>query len=253
MFEARLVQSIILKKIIEALRELVADVNLDVTKEGISLQAMDASHVALVTFFLRAENFQDFHCDRPQTLGISMSSLSKVIKCCENDDSIVIRAEDNANLIAFIFEGKQDDRMSEFNLNLLSLETEHMGIPDQEYAAIIHIPSSELNRICKELSQLSDTINIDINKERVIFSVNGDIGKGAISLSQKNDKYMIEVVNNINASFALRYLNLFNKASTLSNNVTLCVSEDLPLILRFDFEIGSMKYYLAPKINDEFN
>jgi proliferating cell nuclear antigen len=252
MFQARLSQGIILKKIIEALRELVTDVNLDISKEGISLQAMDASHVALVTFFLRAEYFQDFHCDRPQTLGISIGSLGKVIKCAENEDSIVIRAEDNASLITFIFEGKHDDRVSEFNLNLLTLETEHMGIPDQEYAAIIQIPSPEFNRICKELSQLSDTLNIDITKERVIFSVNGDTGRGAISLTQKNDKNIIEVINNVNASFALRYLNLFNKASTLSNNVILSVSEDLPLIVRYDFEIGIMKYYLAPKINDEF-
>ena len=253
MFEARLAQGIILKKIIEALRELVTDVNLDITREGISLQAMDASHVALVTFFLRADCFQDYHCDRPQALGISIASLGKVIKCAENDDCIVIRAEDNASLITFIFESRQDDRLSEFNLNLLSLETEHMGIPEQEYAAVVQIPSAELNRICKELSQLSDTINIDINKERVIFSVNGDTGRGAISLSQKNDKNIIQAINNVNASFALRYLNLFNKASGLSNNVILSVSEDLPLIVRYDFEIGTMKYYLAPKINDEFN
>ncbi|OMJ82399.1 hypothetical protein SteCoe_16944 [Stentor coeruleus] len=253
MFEARLAQGMILKKIIDALRELVTDVNLDITKEGISLQAMDASHVALVTFMLRAEFFADFHCDKPQALGISISSLAKVIKCAENEDCIVIRAEDNASLITLIFEGKSEDRISEFNLNLLSLETEHMGIPDQEYAAMIQIPSSELNRICRELSQLSDTINIDINKERVIFSVNGDTGRGAISLSQKNDKNILQVVNNVNASFALRYLNLFNKASNLTTSVILSVSEDLPLILQYDFEIGSMKYYLAPKINDEFS
>jgi proliferating cell nuclear antigen len=164
----------------------------------------------------------------------------------------VIRAEDNASLITLIFEGKSEDRVSEFNLNLLSLEVEHMGIPDQEYGAIIQIPSTELNRICRELSQLSDTINIDINKERVIFSVNGDTGRGAISLSQKSQKNILEVVNNVNASFALRYLNLFNKASSLSATVTLSVSEDLPLIVKYDFDIGTMKYYLAPKINDEF-
>lgn len=252
MFEARLAQGLILKKIIEALKELVTDVNLDINRDGISLQAMDASHVALVTFFLRGECFQDFHCDRPQAIGISISSLAKVIKCAENEDSIVIRAEDNASLITLIFEGKSEDRVSEFNLNLLSLEVEHMGIPDQEYGAIIQIPSTELNRICRELSQLSDTINIDINKERVIFSVNGDTGRGAISLSQKSQKNILEVVNNVNASFALRYLNLFNKASSLSATVTLSVSEDLPLIVKYDFDIGTMKYYLAPKINDEF-
>jgi proliferating cell nuclear antigen len=37
MFEARLSQGSIFKKIIEAIKDLVADVNFDVTSEGISL------------------------------------------------------------------------------------------------------------------------------------------------------------------------------------------------------------------------
>ncbi|CAG9320935.1 unnamed protein product [Blepharisma stoltei] len=215
---------------------------------------MDASHVALVTFFLRASDFEEYQCHRAQTLGISISNLSKIIKCADNDDSITIRAEDQASVITFIFEGKNDDKLSEFNLNLLSLDTEHMGIPEQEYAAVIQLPSSEFCRICRELSQMSDTLNVDVNKERVVFSVNGDSGRGAISLKHRQlgeQRTIIDVTNGVNASFALRYLNLFNKASVLGSQAILSVSEDLPLILRFDFEIGVMKYYLAPKINDE--
>jgi proliferating cell nuclear antigen len=37
MFEARLTQGSILKKLIESIKELVTDVNFDVTSEGISL------------------------------------------------------------------------------------------------------------------------------------------------------------------------------------------------------------------------
>lgn len=254
MFEARFRQATVLKKIIEALKELVTDVNLEISQEGIALQAMDASHVALVTFFLRATDFEEYHCHRSQTLGISIASLSKIIKCADNEDSIVIRAEDQASMITFIFEGKNDDKLSEFNLNLLTLDSEHMGIPEQEYAAVVQMPSSDFTRICRELSQMSDTLNVDVNKERVVFSVNGDSGRGAISLKHRetgSDRTIIDVTNGVNASFALRYLNLFNKASSLASTAILSVSEDLPLILRFDFEIGVMKYYLAPKISDD--
>jgi hypothetical protein len=40
MFEARLVQGAILKKIIEAIRELVTDANLDCSSTGISMQVI---------------------------------------------------------------------------------------------------------------------------------------------------------------------------------------------------------------------
>ena len=80
MFEARISNGMILKKIIEAIKDLVADVNFDISSEGISLQAMDASHVALVVLHLKASEFDEFRCDRPQTLGLSVSNLAKIIK-----------------------------------------------------------------------------------------------------------------------------------------------------------------------------
>jgi proliferating cell nuclear antigen len=58
MFEAKLTEGHTLKKIVEAIKDLVTDVNLDVSPQGISLQAMDTSHVALVSLFLSMEGFE---------------------------------------------------------------------------------------------------------------------------------------------------------------------------------------------------
>lgn len=48
MFEAKMTDGTVLKRIVDAIKDLVQDVNLDINKQGISLQAMDSSHVALV-------------------------------------------------------------------------------------------------------------------------------------------------------------------------------------------------------------
>jgi proliferating cell nuclear antigen len=48
MFEAKLTDGNILRKIVDSIKELVTDVNLEVSPNGISIQAMDSSHVALV-------------------------------------------------------------------------------------------------------------------------------------------------------------------------------------------------------------
>jgi len=47
-FEAKLSDGQIFKRIVDSIKDLVTDVNLDATPTGISLQAMDSSHVALV-------------------------------------------------------------------------------------------------------------------------------------------------------------------------------------------------------------
>lgn len=254
MFEAVVSKATILKKLIESLKDLISDVTLECTPEGISIQAMDASHVSLVFLSLRAENFEEYNCTEGQSLGISIANLSKVMKCGDNDDQITLRAESNASMLSVIFQGKEDDRISEFHLNLLSLDSEQMGIPEEEYPAVITMPSEEFSRVCRELSQLSDTLNFEANKEKVTFSVKGDIGKGAITLKHRpvsKKPVNIEVLENVSCSYAMRYLSMFNKASSLSEQVIMCSAEDKPLILHFQFEMGEIKYYLAPKVQED--
>ena len=65
MFEARLEQGHLLKKIIDAIKDLVKTVNIDANSSGLSMQAMDQSHVALVSFKLQESGFSSYRCDRP--------------------------------------------------------------------------------------------------------------------------------------------------------------------------------------------
>ncbi|OMJ79759.1 hypothetical protein SteCoe_20145 [Stentor coeruleus] len=254
MFQASIAKALSFKKIIESVRELVVDVNFEVSQDGLALQAMDASHVALVSFILNANQFEEFECNQPQVFGVNIGNLAKILKCADNDDRITIRAESNASKLSFIFEGRQDEKLSQFNLNLMTLDTEQLGIPDHEYTAVIHIKSDEFTRICRELSQISDTLTIDINKEKVTFRVGGDLGDGEITLKHREtgkNPTIIEAHEPVACSYAMRYLNLFNKASVLSDEIILSISENLPLIVHFQFELGNIKFYLAPKVNDE--
>ena len=57
MFEATLENGNILKKIVEAVKDLVQNVTLYVSDSGIAMQAMDATHVALVGLELNRDGF----------------------------------------------------------------------------------------------------------------------------------------------------------------------------------------------------
>ena len=47
---------------------------------------------------------------------------------------------------------------------------------------------------------------------------------------------------------------MFTKASCLSNQVTLSMSPEVPLVVEYNIgEISHVRYYLAPKIEDEDN
>ena len=94
MAEARIVQGALLKKLIEAVKDLVTEANFDCSAAGITLQAMDSSHVSLVAMQLKAEGFDHYRCDRDVSIGMNMASLSKILKCANNDDIITLKAED---------------------------------------------------------------------------------------------------------------------------------------------------------------
>lgn len=105
MFEAKLEQGQVLKKIVDAIKDLVKSVNIDANQTGISMQAMDSSHVALVSFQLKEDGFQNYRCDRPMTLGVSIENLAKILKCASPDDIITMQAEEDPTSIRFTFEG----------------------------------------------------------------------------------------------------------------------------------------------------
>jgi proliferating cell nuclear antigen len=104
MFEARLVQAGLLKKILEAIKDLVTDANFDCSASGVSLQAMDSAHVSLVSLLLRQDGFEHFRCDRNLSLGINLASMAKILKCASNDDIVTIKAEDSGENVTFMFE-----------------------------------------------------------------------------------------------------------------------------------------------------
>ena len=73
MFESRLTQGSLMKKVVDAVKDLVTDANFDSSSAGFQLQAMDNSHVSLVSMQLRADGFDHYRCDRNMSMGECVS------------------------------------------------------------------------------------------------------------------------------------------------------------------------------------
>eukprot|EP00483_Globobulimina_turgida_P000778 UN00779 len=179
MFECTLAQGILFRKVVQALSDVVEQGNFNIDDEdGICFQGMDSSHVSLVSFRLATEAFNEYKCDHDLTLGIQFISLNKVLKCMGNKDSLQITVHDNTDLANFIFVSEKGDHVSNFSLKLMEIDQQQLGIPETEYKAVVCLPSTEFQRICRDLSAIGDTVTISATKEGVKFGVNGDIGKG---------------------------------------------------------------------------
>lgn len=146
-----------IEQVVEAIRDLVQDCNFDCNDSGIALQAMDSSHVALVSMILKAEGFSPYRCDRNIALGINLLSLTKVLRAAQNEDVLTLKAEDTPDVVNLVFESPETDRLSEYDIKLRDIDQEHLAIPETDYAATVDMPSAEFRRICTDLQQLSES------------------------------------------------------------------------------------------------
>lgn len=148
--------------------------------------------------------------------------------------------------------------MSDYEMKLMNLDQEHLGIPETDYACIVRMPSLEFARICRDLSQFGESVVISCTKEGVKFSASGDVGSANVKLAQtssvdkEEEAVIIEMQEPVTLTFACRYLNSFTKASPLSAQVQLSMSADVPLVVEYKVQdYGHIRYYLAPKIEDD--
>jgi len=240
-----------------AMKDLCKDVNFDCSEKGLQVQCMDSSHVALVSLLLRESAFSEFKCERPTSLGMNVESLSKILKMCSPNDSLKVRYQSGADVVSFQCEGGED-RIADFDLKLMQIESEHMEIPEQHYKVTVKLPSSEFQKICRDLREFGETMQIKASKEGITFSVQGDVGAGNVMLKPREaekpeDKVTLTVHEPVTATFALRYLVNFSKAAPLCGSVELGLGPDAPLLVKYDLENadnGHMQFYLAPKIDE---
>jgi len=256
--EAQLQQAVLLKKVVDAMKDLCKDVNFDCSEKGLQVQSMDSSHVALVSLLLRESAFSDFKCDRATSLGMNVDSLGKIFKMCGPTDSLKLRWQNDADTVNFQCESGQDDRISDFELKLMQIESEHMEIPEQQYKVVVKMPSAEFLKVCRDLKEFGETMQIQASKDGIRFSVAGDVGTGNVVLKPREsekpeERVSLTVQEAVTATFALRYLVTFAKAAPLCSTVELGLGPDSPLMVKYELENadnGYMQFYLAPKIDE---
>lgn len=177
------------------------------------------------------------------------------------------------------------DRVSEFELTLNEIDLEKLTIPDSAYTANVKMPSGEFQKIISSLTTMGDAVTIGVTDGGVKFSVTGPCN-GSINISQtaqidEDTATTITREEDITLTFAMRYMGYFTKATGLSASVSLSLSPEVPLSVEYQIEDNSgfvpavsvksegdskpkikrgtnerrtrgyIRYYLAPKIDDE--
>lgn len=252
------VQSNAIKTLIEGLKDIIVDVNFKITNENIQLIALDGKLVTMIHLKLSAENFEFYYCgntsDNPITIGLNIKSLHLLLKTVGNNDILTMFITNNDSTRLNIVTENKDKNMRDISqLKLLDINEDIYSIPNIKFDSVIKMPSNDFQKICKDLSNISDIVTIKNIDNKFIMAVEGDIGSKEIVIGETiSVEFNKKTEDDFCGNFDLKYLLLFIKNSNLCTNVELFLKKQHPLILVYSVaSLGSLKFVLAPKLTDD--
>jgi proliferating cell nuclear antigen len=256
--EIKTVQISPFRTLMTALKDILLETNIVFQKDGMSITNMDKSHTILVNLFLHANNFEKYVCKHPKIIiGVNMTHLFKIINTIDNDDTltIYIRASDYddgvVNNLGLLFENGDIKQANNHILKLIEPDDENMEMPDVKYSLVINMPSADFQKIVRDMSSISDRIEIKSVGNELSFVCKGPFATSEIKRAESDGN--MDIVEQVAPSkifqgeFALKNLSYFIKCTNLCSSIEMLLENDLPLIVTYKVaSLGELNMCLTP-------
>lgn len=252
--EMQTVQSGAIRNLIDNLKDVLTDINMIFDESGMKIMTMDGTRTSLINVKLEADKFETYICKKKLVIGINMTSLFRLVKVVDNNDTITFFIDEkNIHELGIKLENSDKNSVTVFKLRLLDIDQEEYTVPPVEFESIITMPSNTFHRLCRDMMFISDTLMIE-SGENLKMVCEGDfacqetiIGEATHGMIQQRNSD-----DTVEGRYSLKSLNLFTKsASNLCNTIEIFMKTDYPLILKYNVaNLGEIRYCLAPKIDE---
>jgi len=155
------------RTLMTALKDILLETNITFTPEGIKIINMDKSHTILAHLNLAANQFESFECKMDKIIiGVNMLHLFKLINTIDNDDTLTIYIENcdyTDGVVQYLglkFENGDIKQQKYQKLRLIEPEHEELEIPDVTFSSVLNLPTTDFQKIIRDLSCISDKIEI---------------------------------------------------------------------------------------------
>jgi proliferating cell nuclear antigen len=259
LFEIKTVQSGAFRTLIEALKEILTEANLEFDSKGIKVMDVDETHTVLVYLRLDSERFENYYCPAKHVLGVNMIYFFKLIKTMGNNDNLTLYLPaSNPNKLGIRMENSEKSTVTNYFLKLFDTDVEDITIPNLNFTNVVQLPSTDLQKICRDMNALGEKLDVEITSSGsdLIFKCIGDFAEQETIISEFNNTNMkvhrsagasAEIVQGI---FQLKHLVLFTKCTSLCPSIELYLKNDFPMILRYTVaNLGEVKLVLSPMKN----
>ena len=245
------------RTLMTALKDILLETNITFQPDGIRIINMDKSHTILVHLYLAAQNFEFYECKKEKIIiGVNMFHLFKLINSIDNDDTLTIYIENSdyvdgiVSHLALKFENGEIKQCKTQKLRLIEPDPEELQYPDVKFASIINLPSADFQKIIRDLSCISDKLEIKSVGNELIFKCSGQFASAEIHRAESDGSMEFILKQDsakvIQGEFSLKNLGYFIKCTNLCQQIEVYLENDLPLIVKYNVaSLGEIKLYLA--------
>jgi proliferating cell nuclear antigen len=256
MFKAEFKDARIMKGIFDAVSAIISETVLKVTpEEGLTLTALDLSHICLVSLKLGKADFESFETDKDYELGINIGDLVKIIRRSGTDDSIIFSHDPKENKLIIKMQPSDGKRARRFTLGLIEVESEDLemkGLIEMEFDNSCTMELKYLEEAIKDAEIMADVLEVKVGEDKKLnFSAQGTIGDMNYTLEQELMEKADFPEESIGV-FAISFLVNILKISPIAKKVEVEMRSDVPLKLRFGIlKESQILYFLAPRVEED--
>jgi len=240
MFEATINDTRSWKNSIEAIAALIDEGTFQIDSSGLKLRAMDPSQIALVDFEVPARAFEKFKCEKPLTIGVDFTELSKITRRAKPEDKIDISIDTRLKMVL------RGETKRSFAVSIIESTTNPPKEPKIEFTAEVKITPNLIKETLKDAELISNHVVLKVEK---VFSIKSEGDTGSVDIEFPEDKLLsISQKAPSRAVFSLEYLNNILKAAEIPSVVIINLKNDAPLKVEYSIGDARVTYYLAPRI-----
>jgi len=245
------------RTLMTALKDILIETNISFQHDGIRIINMDKSHTVLVHLYLASTNFEFYECKKDKIIvGVNMFHLFKLVNCIDNDDTLTIYIENDdysdgiVSHLALKFENGEIKQCKTQKLRLIEPEEEELNYPEVQFSSVINLPSTDFQKIIRDLSCISDKIEIKSVGNELIFKCSGQFASAEIHRAESDGsmEYIMKQDSSkiIQGEFSLKNLGYFIKCTNLCSQIELYLENDLPLVVKYNVaSLGEIKLCLC--------
>jgi proliferating cell nuclear antigen PCNA len=238
----KLENPVLLSRIIDIISELVIEVRIKISEEGLNITAIDPANVSMIRFVIPRSGFSLFEVNNEEILGVNLENLKRILKRCGNGSSLILETREN-----FLEIQIQDRIKRNFTLNLIEIEREDKEFPNLEFSSKVELNSVDFIASIEDCAVVADSCSFIIENSRFIIKARGL--NSALS-EFTSDEASINA-ENCKSKYSLEYLQKFNKGAKLFEKTILKFAEDHPLRMNFKSSEVELSFLLAPRTENE--